>query len=86
MYKIVGALWAREKDGVNYFSGVLNDLHGEINIAVFPNNKKQADKQPDMNIVISFDKPQKEDPKEVLLEIAKEEKKSRGRGKDKPPF
>ena len=54
MNKIIGALWLREKNGKKYFSGVLNDLHGNINIAVFPNNKKQAENQPDFNIIISF--------------------------------
>jgi uncharacterized protein (DUF736 family) len=60
--RIVGALWEKKKDGATYWSGILNDLHGNINIAVFPNNKKQAENQPDMNIVISFNK-----PKEVAL-------------------
>lgn len=65
MNKIVGALWERQKDGNKYYSGVLTDLHGDIQIAVFPNNRKQANNQPDMNIVISFDRPQKEAVHEV---------------------
>ena len=65
MNKIIGALWQKEKDGMTYFSGVLQDFRGDINIAVFPNNKKQAENQPDMNIVISFNAPKKEEPQEV---------------------
>jgi len=34
-------------------SGVIQDLSGDINIAVFKNDKKEADKQPDYNIVLS---------------------------------
>ncbi len=47
MNRIVGALWKREKDGREYYSGILKDLHGDINIAVFPNTYKQAQNQPD---------------------------------------
>jgi uncharacterized protein (DUF736 family) len=57
MNQIIGVLWKREKDGKEYYSGVLNDLRGKINIAVFPNNRKEADNQPDMNIVISWVNP-----------------------------
>ncbi len=60
MNRIVGALWKREKDGREYYSGILKDLHGDINIAVFPNTYKQADNQPDFNIVISFGKKEEE--------------------------
>lgn len=79
MNKIIGALWKKEKDGNVYYSGVLNDLRGEVNIAVFPNNKKQAENQPDMNIVISFDRPIKDEPKE-------EKPSKNGKKKDKVPF
>lgn len=66
MYKIVGALWKREKDGKEYFSGVIQDIRGDINIAAFPNNKKQTANQPDLNIVISFgEKTKKEKPAEI---------------------
>lgn len=54
MNQIIGALWKREKDEKVYFSGVIRDLHGEINIAVFPNNRKEAENQPDFNIVVSW--------------------------------
>ena len=65
MNKIVGALWTKEKDGMEYYSGVLQDFRGDINIAVFPNHRKQAENQPDYNIVISFNSPKKEAPQEV---------------------
>jgi uncharacterized protein (DUF736 family) len=77
--KIIGALWTKEKDGKQYFSGVIQDFRGDINIAVFPNNKKQAENQPDMNIVISFDRPIKDEPKE-------EKPSKNGRKKEKTPF
>ena len=54
MNRIIGVLWLKHKDDQNYYSGVLRDLHGDINIAVFPNSYKQADNQPDMNIVLSW--------------------------------
>lgn len=34
-------------------SGMLNDLAGDINIAVFKNDKKEKENQPDYNIVLS---------------------------------
>ena len=57
MSKIIGVLWKKEKDGKEYYSGVLNDLRGRINIAVFKNTKKAVDTQPDMNITISWTNP-----------------------------
>ncbi len=56
----IGALWVRKsKDGkMTYMSGVIKDFHGEIQIAVFKNEKKQiGTKQPDYNIVLSGNKP-----------------------------
>ena len=54
MNQIVGALWKRiDKKGSPYFSGVIRDLHGDVNLAVFPNERKEGN-QPDFNIVISF--------------------------------
>lgn len=54
MSRKIGALWIRQsQDGRNYLSGVIQDLSGDINIAVFKNDKKEADKQPDYNIVLS---------------------------------
>ena len=61
MNKIIGVLWKKEKDDMEYFSGVINDLRGDINIAVFPNNLKTTENQPDFNIIISLaDKQTKE--------------------------
>jgi uncharacterized protein (DUF736 family) len=52
--KKIGALWVRKtKDGMEYFSGVLDLLGEDINIAVFYNDKKEKDNQPDFNIVRS---------------------------------
>ena len=73
MNQIIGVLWKKEKDGLDYYSGVLQDLRGQINIAVFPNNFKEADNQPDMNIVISWDKEKKE--KETVNEPKKKTRK-----------
>jgi hypothetical protein len=67
MNKIIGVLWKREKDGKEYFSGVLNDLRGKINIAVFPNTWKEADNQPDMNIVISWSDFKSENLYEIFI-------------------
>ncbi|MCR4342558.1 MAG: DUF736 domain-containing protein [Patescibacteria group bacterium] len=54
MSRKIGALWIKKsQDGRNYLSGVIQDLSGDINIAVFKNDKKEADKQPDYNIVLS---------------------------------
>lgn len=80
--RIVGALWEKHKDGNAYYSGVLRDLHGDINIAVFPNNKKEKPNQPDMNIVLSFaNKNGKE-----LAEPVKKGKKKAKTGDDEPTF
>jgi uncharacterized protein (DUF736 family) len=41
MSRKIGALWLKEtKDGKKYFSGVLEDLRGEIRIAIFKNDGK----------------------------------------------
>lgn len=54
MARKIGALWLKQsQDGTKYFSGVIQDLSGDINIAVFRNDKKENDKQPDYNIVLS---------------------------------
>ena len=54
MSRKIGALWIKQsQDGRTYLSGVIQDLSGDINIAVFKNDKKEADKQPDYNIVLS---------------------------------
>jgi uncharacterized protein (DUF736 family) len=50
----IGALWLRKtNDGKTYMSGILNDLSADISIAVFKNDRKEKDNQPDYNIVLS---------------------------------
>ncbi len=50
----IGALWLRKsKDGLSFLSGVVQDMRGDINIAVFKNDRKEKDNQPDYNIVLS---------------------------------
>jgi len=57
--KRIGALWVRTtQDGKQYFSGVLNDLRGDINIAIFQNDRKEKENQPDYNIILSEPKGQ----------------------------
>jgi len=54
MSKVIGALWLREtKERKQFMSGVLNDLGGDIQIAVFRNDRKDKDNQPDYQIVRS---------------------------------
>lgn len=54
MSRKIGALWLKQsQDGRQFLSGVLQDLGGDINIAVFKNDKKENEKQPDYNIVLS---------------------------------
>lgn len=48
----IGALWIKESKGIKYLSGVLNDLRGDIPIAVFKNDRKEKENQPDYNIVV----------------------------------
>ena len=81
--RIVGALWEKHKDGNAYYSGVLRDLSGDINIAVFPNNKKEKPNQPDMNIVLSFGIKKTETP--VEAEPPKKGGKKK-KGDDDPVF
>ena len=50
----IGVAWRKTtKEGKTYLSGVLRDLSGDIQIAIFPNNKKEQPNQPDFNIVRS---------------------------------
>ncbi len=56
MARKIGALWLREsKDGKKYMSGILEDLHGDIRIAVFKNDRKEKKNQPDYQIILSGD-------------------------------
>ena len=49
----------KTKAGEAYFSGVMSDLRGEIQIVVFRNDKKENDNQPDYNILLSEPKEEK---------------------------
>ena len=54
MSRKIGALWLKEtKDGKKYFSGVLEDMRGEIRIAIFKNHRKEKENQPDYQIIVS---------------------------------
>ena len=57
----IGALWSKKaEDGKEYFSGVISDLRGDIQIVVFKNNKK-TDNQPDYDILLSEPKKEAEE-------------------------
>jgi len=51
----IGSLWNRtaKESGLEYMSGTINDLHGQIKIAVFPVGEKEGENQPDWKIVVS---------------------------------
>ncbi len=50
----IGSLWRKQtKDGKVFYSGVIQDIRGDINIAVFMNDRKESEKHPDLNIVLS---------------------------------
>jgi len=52
--KKIGALWSKKtNDDKEYFSGVISDLRGEIQIVVFRNDKKENENQPDYDILLS---------------------------------
>jgi uncharacterized protein (DUF736 family) len=56
MSKVIGALWVREsRDGQRkYFSGVIDlGALGNVQIAIFRNERRQNDKHPEYNIVLS---------------------------------
>ena len=49
----IGALWSKKtSEGKEYFTGVISDLRGEIQIVVFRNDKKNEN-QPDYDILLS---------------------------------
>lgn len=63
MSRKIGALWLKEsKDGKKYFSGVLEDLRGEIRIAVFKNDRKEKENQPDYQIIVSEERREQHAP------------------------
>jgi len=54
MSRKIGALWSKKTgDGKTFLSGFLNDLSGDISIAIFKNDRKEKENQPDFNIVLS---------------------------------
>jgi uncharacterized protein (DUF736 family) len=49
----IGALWSKKTaEGRKYFTGLISDLRGDIQIVVFQNEKK-TDNQPDYDILLS---------------------------------
>lgn len=63
MSRKIGALWLKEtKDGKKYFSGVLEDLRGEIRIAIFKNDRKEKENQPDYQITVSEERREQRAP------------------------
>lgn len=50
----IGALWLKKtQDGKTYMSGVIQFPGTEMSFAVFKNEEKQQDNQPDYNIIWS---------------------------------
>ena len=50
----IGALWSKKtSEGKEYFTGVINDLRGDIQIVIFKNDKKENENQPDYDILLS---------------------------------
>ena len=63
----IGALWSRKtEEGKEYFTGVLSDLSGDIQIVVFSKDSKSNDNQSDYDILLS--EPKKED-EEIVSSI-----------------
>ena len=57
----IGALWSKKtEEGKEYFTGVISDLRGDIQIVVFKNDKRN-DNQPDYDILLSEPKKQDEE-------------------------
>ena len=64
--KNIGVLWKKQgKDGKPFLSGILdNGIHGEINIMVFPNDRKgESGKGPDYRMVMVTDDGRREGSK-----------------------
>jgi len=62
--QIIGALWCKHKEDMEYYSGNIKapfDMKAgqRINIAVFFNNRKKEENQQDYNIVLSIPRKQK---------------------------
>jgi len=55
----VGALWKKKtKDGKEYMSGHINDMHGKIQLVVFEADKTGNEQKPDY--IISVSEPQEQ--------------------------
>ena len=55
----IGALWSKKtSEGKEYFTGVISDLRGDIEIVVFRNDKKNEN-QPNYDILLSEPKEKK---------------------------
>lgn len=64
----IGSLWVRQsKSGISYMSGVLQDISGDIQIAIFKNDRKEKDNQPDYKIVLSEKKEERKTPSDPFL-------------------
>ena len=54
MARKIGSLWKYKKDNKSYLLGNIEVIAGQkILIAVFPNDKKEKEGQPDYNIILS---------------------------------
>lgn len=49
----IGACWLKEKDGKSYMSCQIRVPGMDLNFAIFKNEKKEKENQPDYNIVWS---------------------------------
>ncbi len=55
----IGALWSKKtSEGKEYFTGVISDLRGDIQIVLFKNDKK-SENQPDYDILLSESREEK---------------------------
>lgn len=50
----------KDKNGNTFFTGTLNDLSGDIRIAIFKSTKKESDRHPDFYIVRSDEQKDKQ--------------------------
>jgi len=50
---VIGAVWLKEKDGKKFYSCQIRTPRLNLNFAIFKNEKKEKDNQPDYNIVWS---------------------------------